>query len=357
MAGKIWVALEPDRVQVDAGGQPATMVVAVQNLGTTVDHLSIELEGLEPSWFTFPATVIQLFPTERGQAQIHFQVPRRSDIRSGGYPFTVRVRSRTDPAEVGTAQGVLEIRPYQVYRFDVMPKRVIGRRGSFRAIIQNMGTADVEPQLQGKDPEALCGFHFQTAQPRVVPGSDATVPFTVKPRRSSLVGEPKTFNLTISAATEGGEAKSVAVQFIHQPRFRSLGPLLWSIIGGVVGILLVTALVWPRWLPSSARRPFSSGWGSVRSAICRVSGNRFLCSSALTSFLRYEGFQRFNKSDPSLIGQPLEDEWKDKYGNTHQRTTKGRLLWVGDTNTLYFFAGNKVYTLGENDKAEELKPR
>jgi hypothetical protein len=184
------------------------------------------------------------------------------------------------------------------------------------------------------------------------------VPFTVKPRRSSLVGEPKTFNLTISATTDsGGEAKAVAVQFVHQPRFRSLGPLLWSIIGGAIAILLITALVWPRWLPAGARRPFSSGWGSARQAVCRISGNRFLCTTGPTKFLRYEGFQKFNKADPNLIGQAVEDEWKDRYGNTHQRTTKGRLLWLSDNNTLYFFTGNKVYTLNGNDKVEELKAR
>jgi hypothetical protein len=52
----------------------------------------------------------------------------------------------------------------------------------------------------------------------------------------------------------------------------------------------------------------------------------------------------------------VEDEWKDRHGNTHQRTTKGRLFWLNRANTLYFFSGDRVFTLTENNRIEELKP-
>ena len=360
MAGKIWAALEPERVQVDAGGQPATVVVAVQSLGAAVDHLTVEVEGLDQSWYTIAGSVLQLFPNERGQAQIHFQVPRRSDTRSGTYPFTVRVRSRVDPAEVGTAQGVLEIKPYSVYRFDVMPKRVLGQQGRFRAIVQNAGTADIEVQLQGKDPEALCRFGFRTDRPRVVPGADNTVPFTVRPRRSSVVGEPKTFNLTVSATPDSSsEAKSVSVQFVHQPRFRSWKPIVWLALLGIIAVALVTTLVWPAWLQPQANETFASTWASAQDVLCKATNNAVACpEGSATQKAAYKGFERFHKVGADVVGQAVEDEWKDSGGNNHQLTTKGHLLWIGATDSYYFFSGNKIFVLTKDDKVmEEAKRR
>ncbi|MDO8670160.1 MAG: hypothetical protein Q7O66_01860, partial [Dehalococcoidia bacterium] len=227
MAERIWAALTPERVQLDPGGPPATVVIGVQNLAAEVDHLSIEVEGLDPTWHSGSGAILQLFPNERGQAQLILKVPSRSDVRSGTYPFTVKVRSRVVPSELATASGVLEVKPQHSYRFDVTPKRSLGRHGRFRATIKNSGTADVELQLQGKDPEALCRSRFRSEHLTVIPGAEVNVLFKVKPRRSGLVGDPKTFNLTITAASDGGaEAKSVTAQFVHQPRFRSWGPLV-----------------------------------------------------------------------------------------------------------------------------------
>jgi hypothetical protein len=72
-------------------GVPAVTTVTLANLGYTVDHLTVSVEGrgIEESWWTGPSEEVQLNPGTRQEVQVTVTVPRTSKARAGEYVVQV----------------------------------------------------------------------------------------------------------------------------------------------------------------------------------------------------------------------------------------------------------------------------
>lgn len=240
MSDRIKAKLTPASLQVNAGGEPIEASITVQNLGDIVDRFSFQLDDLDSAWYTFSESGVSLFPNDRAQVQIKFQVPKKEGIKSGAYPFSLRVVSESNPEEYSIVQGSIEVSPLAEFHLDINPKRVETRkRAEYRITLANSGTADLTFNLKARDTEEGCRFWF-TPQNPVVPAWQTVVgKLTGQPKRRPWLGENKHYNFTLAVNIEGKkESKSLNGELIYRPRWRSLRPL-WR----VLRILLILAAI------------------------------------------------------------------------------------------------------------------
>jgi uncharacterized repeat protein (TIGR01451 family) len=83
-----------------------TFTVAVKNTGLLGDRFTLDLLGLDPTWYEFETDEVALSPG--GTAEIALQVQIEDCGQSGVYPFTVRATSAATGG-VQTAEGTLTL--------------------------------------------------------------------------------------------------------------------------------------------------------------------------------------------------------------------------------------------------------
>jgi hypothetical protein len=240
MSDRIKVNLAPSTLQVNAGGEPIEASIIVQNLGDIVDRFSFQLDNLDPAWYAFSEPGVSLFPNDKAQVRIKFQVPKKEGIKSGAYPFNLRVVSDSNPQEYSIVQGSLEVSPLAEFHLDMSPKRVETRkRAEYRITLANSGTSDLNFDLKARDTEEGCLFWFTPQNPVVPAWQTVVVKLTGQPKRRPWLGENKRYNFTLAANIQGKtESKSLNGELIYRPRWRSLRPL-WR----VLRILLILAAI------------------------------------------------------------------------------------------------------------------
>jgi len=82
------LSLAPAQIAWQVGGDtPQRLTLTVRNVGSDSTEYLLRLEGLEPGWYTLPATVVV---PGREAADIQFDVRPLGQVRPGDYPFRVR---------------------------------------------------------------------------------------------------------------------------------------------------------------------------------------------------------------------------------------------------------------------------
>lgn len=271
MSDKIKVTLSPQSLQVEAGGEPATIFATVRNLGDIVDRFSIQVGGLDPSWFKLSATSVSLFPQDSGDVQIKFQVPRKEGVKAGAYPFTIIATSESMAQEYTSVQGTLEVRPFAQFELDMRPTRATCRcKAYYRVILVNSGISDLSLNLKAVDVEEGCQFRFKPNNPRLAAWAKLEVKMQVKPKQRPLSGSEKRYEFTVTATPEGKrEGKSTRGEVIHRPLVSSWRPL-WTLLklaiaGTIIYFLLQIGGGWKvlfsqpqQWVDNVVR--FFQGW-------------------------------------------------------------------------------------------------
>ncbi len=365
MSDAIRVSLTPDTLKALPAGDAVEAVVSIQNIGTAVDQYAVELDGLPTTWYSLSNESVALFPQDREEARIMIKPPKGNGVKAGSYPFTVTVLSRADATETSRVEGTLEVGAVAAFELDMSPKKVIGRKGTYKLAMRNGGNADLDVELEGIDAEEACRYTFKPPAPHLAAGAALTTVLTVKPRRSGLVGQKRNYDFQVKVKLSQGEAKQLQVQLAHTPRFRTWKPIR-RLTFLVVLVALLAALV-SALGGRSGTGDHIAGWSApVRQFACdRL---RILCGTAGANGSSGAGapqgthggfkgeFLGFHQANPKLIGAPRENEHRDKQGFTIQRTTRGLLvfdpqdtraffvtrgerLWVHDNNGDYYFRG------------------
>src|SRR3990172_556168 len=188
MPEAVRITLEPPALTLQAGGDTAEAVATVHNLGEVLDQYDLDIEGLERAWYTIHAPSVGLFPGDHSEVRISLHPPKRSDIRAGDYPFLVKAVSQVSRDRAGTAKGMLKIQPFAVFKAEINPQRVTGRRGGgYRLTIANSGSVDLTLDLKAADRDGGCRFAFSPETVVVAPGDKATASLSARPRRSWLI--------------------------------------------------------------------------------------------------------------------------------------------------------------------------
>jgi hypothetical protein len=365
------VNLTPTEIKAAAGGEPVEVVANVRNNTTTVDQYKIEIESLDPTWYTVTVQSVSLFPGDSAPIPIRLHPPKGSGTRAGHYTFTVRARSHSDPTVVGVTKGVLQVGSYSIFQVEMAPKRVTAWRGKYRLTLSNGGNSELQLDLEGKDSESELIYRFRGKQPTVNPGTKLVVPLTVRRPGLKLVGQQRRYQFAVIARPTDGEekdAKEVVGEFIQKPPLK-------GIRGPIIGILLTALLLFlvsPSFL-SLCRFPIPyplsllacnydtmvRGWfagssnpTSTPTPIAGQTPSPGQTISVPTTFTFTEGFKKCHDASAAnseLIGDPLNSEQSfDEYGNARQSTTTGTLIFVRENREspngdVYFIANRKLY--------------
>ncbi len=214
-AGRLRVVPEGDTLTLTPG-QPAVVRLTLGNLGSTVDHLRLTVEGVPTSWVRMPPQEVQLNPGNQAPVALNVIVPRAVESYAGEYPITIRARSRENPAESGTAQALWTVLPFVSDTLALAPSRAGGRtEAAYTATMQNEGNAGTRYGLRGQDKEGKLRYRFAQPVVELDPGGSAAVGLTVSaPRRWIGTDTVRPFNV-YADEVDGTASQNVAGEFVH----------------------------------------------------------------------------------------------------------------------------------------------
>ncbi len=248
---RIRVSMSPAEFQISSGGLPATITAQLQNTGEIVDKFVMEIEGLDDTWYSRSASSIALMPQATEQIQLTFQPPKKKGVKAGTYPFALTVRSQSVPEDATSVVGQMEILPSTEFKLAVRPYRVSSRRkGTYRVNLENTGVSDVRLFLNATDLDEGLKFRFKQKQDDLVVTAWNTVevPVLVKPKRGSMIGERKRYDITITATTADGSSQTANCELYHNPFMASWKPVVRVVralvVLGALGVLIGFTLHW-----------------------------------------------------------------------------------------------------------------
>jgi len=242
---RIRVALDRPALSLTPG-QPAVFSITLNNGGRTVDHYSIEVEGVPEGWVKTPPQAPQLNPGQRATVPLTVNVPRNSDSLAGEYPVTIRARSRENPGEAGSALASWTVLPFAQSLLTLTPSRVRAwRKAQIRATVRNQGNAAARYTLTGTDDEQVLRWDIGDSQVPLDAGQSATVKLRgTAPIR--LIGSPENRPFMVRAEAARAVAGNMAAepplvaqgQFVHRAIIPTwLPPLL--ILAAVAAFFLL----------------------------------------------------------------------------------------------------------------------
>lgn len=245
MSDRIKAKLTPSEFEVEAGGEPVEASITAQNLGDIVDRFSLSLDGLDPSWFSFSESGVSLFPGDSAQVKIRFEVPKKEGIKSGAYPFKLRVTSGSDPEEYSAVPGSLEVSPIAEFHLDMSPKSVETRnKAKYKVTLANSGISDLTFNLKARDTEQGCIFKFTPENPVVPAWETKVIKLVGQPRKRPWIGENKTYHFTLTAnIADKADSKSIDGELTYRPRWHSLRPL-WRALRTLLIIAAVCGAIY-----------------------------------------------------------------------------------------------------------------
>lgn len=246
---RIRVTPSSTQLQVQAGGVPVPVTLQVQNLGEIVDKFLVEIEGLDESWHSRSASSIALMPQATDQVQISFHPPKKKGVRAKAYPFAITVRSQSISEEATSVVGQLEVLPSVEFKLGVHPYRVSARRkGRYLVSLANNGVSGINLSLTATDLDEGLRLHFDNENPEVTAWNTVEVPMIAKPKRGSMVGERKRYDITVTAMAADGNPQSINCELNHRPFIASWRPVLRVVrallVLTAVGLLIGFVLHW-----------------------------------------------------------------------------------------------------------------
>lgn len=242
MSENLTVTLSPEKLHVTPGGS-VEAVATIRNVGDVVEAYSIEIEGIEPQWVTLSVLSASLFPGDEAQVHLGIQLPRTSVVKAGRYEVRLKVISKRDPSVQSTVEVALDVEGFLLFDVDLTPRKVRARKGSYQVRVTNSGNLKTTYALAGQDPEEMWDFKFKQDTVVVEPGATVEMPVVVKPRKSPMVGRPKsrTFNLSITphaAGVSDAQPKSVEGQLECLPAVP-----IWAIAVAAVALIAIVAVI------------------------------------------------------------------------------------------------------------------
>jgi len=235
------IQLSSDLVPVEAGDN-TPVNVQVTNRGEEADRCEVSIEGLDPEWTAIPVPLFTVSPGETQTEKIFLRPPRASESLAGNYPFVVKVRS-VNSGDTRSAQGVLQIKPYNHLSMEIVPKKgaVSPLRSAeiFHASIMNLGNTEQTLQIFGSDPEDAFAFEFGAEQVTVGPGQQKEVEVRAMATSSRPFASAKLHVFTVSARSIQSPSLVASSQAQIEQR-----PLVTPTALAVVALLFLVAFFW-----------------------------------------------------------------------------------------------------------------
>ena len=278
---RIKANLSPTTFEVAAGGTPVQATMELQNLGDIVDKFIVGIDGIDASWYSCSASSIALMPQASGQVIISLNPPKKKGIKTRVYPFAVTISSESNPGEVASVLGQLEVLPSVEYKLAIRPYRITARRkGTYRVVLTNTSVSNADVLLEATDLDEGLKFRFKTENPIVPAWQTFEIPMVARPKKGSTVGEKKRYDITVTSTDNtSGNSQTVNCELNHAPIitswrsiFRAVRIILFlGIIGALIGFVIhwgggfsmlrSNPQMWWDTLVHQATSTFGSWWG------------------------------------------------------------------------------------------------
>jgi serine/threonine protein kinase len=205
---RIDVQLSEDTLRLTPG-QPSAVRVTLANLGTTIDHLTLGVDGVPTSWIQGPPQTVQLLTGSQTQVPLTINAPRVSASRAGSYPVTVLARSRENPNESGRAAANWTVLPFSGSSLELLPRRVRARHiANYILTLSNLGNAPASYRLSCEDDELVLDYDLKPEH-TLEPGEVAQIPLAVK-RSPHWFGAAQQYVFRVHARKAGAEIVGTA---------------------------------------------------------------------------------------------------------------------------------------------------
>ena len=255
MPDKIEVTIAPTTFAL-AVGDTAEATATIRNLGQSVDQLTLNIEGLDPGWYTLPVSSVALFPNDQDNLKIIFHPP---ETKGGSYPFRINVFSQENPDEKATVDLAIEIQAVPEVELSLSPPTISGHKGTYQVIANNPGSRETTLRLTASDARGRLRYHLHS-ESLTVPGggrSETTLDLQLSWPAFFLSGGEE-FDFLVSATLpEATEARTIDGQLVHTPWYKSLPRirLPWLERPPVISTFKVT---------TEDKREFKLGWSVKR---------------------------------------------------------------------------------------------
>ena len=264
------VSLEQDRLELTPG-QQSIVQVTLANMGSTVDHLMVSVEGVPAEWVKVPDGGVQLNPGTRAPLLLNVDVPRTPASEATTHAVLVRARSRENPSESAVAQTQWTVLPFTVNSLDMDPYRRRGRKGAnFLVELRNDGNKQERFTLSGRDDERALDLRFEKQNVAVDAGHGAGVRLRV---RSSWrwLGADRRHQFSVRALAESSSTpKTIAGEYVHKALIPGWLPPLVLACAAVAAVVVfrpaLTSLIGVGQSNTAQNAAQSSGTGSNSSA-------------------------------------------------------------------------------------------
>ena len=224
-------------------GESVHTVVNVRNNSKIVDVLSIEVQGLDPSWCELSIGGASLFPGDNFDSTLSFMPPKESSAAAKAYPFDVVVKSRQNPAPAVSARGTLNVGPFYSFSAELYQHSITTSLASYALAIHNNSNVPITFMLEIQELDEDLRLSLESESMTVAPGASGEVGLTVEPLRRPLSGDPRPRDFALSVSTDAGTGRPVIVtaQTEMHPWIPAPG---WAISLVLVGIAAIAVAVW-----------------------------------------------------------------------------------------------------------------
>lgn len=193
-----------------APGAHVQALLKIENVGDVPDRYVVDVSGLPGGWVRVDRVELELGPGEQGQALISLKPLRKSESQPGKHPFSVRVRSRSNPGSSIEAPAALEVLPFSGFGIALGNARVKTDE-TFRLYVHNQGNAPLSLLIRGAAPGHTLAFHLPTSRLTLGPGEHRALVGTVRPRRPRWLGGDREHEFALVAQAQDASRFVAAV--------------------------------------------------------------------------------------------------------------------------------------------------
>ena len=158
--------------------------VRVTNTGATADEFTVVIDRDAAAWGWVTPGTVRVPAGGEESVKVQFRLPKAPKPPAGPMPFTVTVTSTADKAVSTTADGIVDIQPFQDLLVTINPKTAQGSGPSHHTIgVSNRGNAPVRARLSATDPAGALDFDIEPVTVEAAPGTSADAKVRVSPRQ------------------------------------------------------------------------------------------------------------------------------------------------------------------------------
>jgi hypothetical protein len=265
-------------LRVDAGGSGA-LTGRLFNQSGIVDAFELQVEGLDPAWWTITPPTLHLVPfgAEGGSHEQGFDVrvhpPQAPEAEARAWPVRLVARSRSRGSEARAAATVV-IAPFERFELRLRPQSARDRRAArFVVPVRNLGNAPLAVRVAAEDDEGRLGLRVDPPELRLDRGADgaATIDVTAP---EDVRGAERHHRLTVTVESGRQRLQSTGA-FIQEPAPEPRSRRgWWRVLATVLAAALLLGAAFADWTSA---------------------GDEGLCLGGATGCLSYDRYLELNQ--------------------------------------------------------------